>query len=61
MQGSQRLVGEAGADLAGVAQVALVPRAHEEGAEVRAAAARRGEAADHEFFLGPHLHLAPRR
>src|SRR3954454_3875367 len=51
--------GEAGAHLAGVAQLAVLVVADEQRAELRARAARRGEAADHELLLVRALQLQP--
>jgi hypothetical protein len=47
---AQRRAGEARSDLAGVAEAVAVEVADQQGAEVGARAARRGEAADHELL-----------
>ena len=57
----ERVLREAGADLADVAEVRYVVEADEECAEVLAAAFRRGVSADHEFGLLAHLYFAPER
>ena len=56
---AQRVVVEAGADLAGVAQPAVLVVADQQRAEVRARALRRRVAADHQLLLGVALELAP--
>src|SRR5438093_2163263 len=57
----ERLVGEAGPDLAHVAQLRPVEQPDEECAKVLTAAFRRCVPADHEFGLLAHLDLAPQR
>src|SRR2546428_9921306 len=57
----ERLLREACADLADVAERRSVVEADEECAEVLAAAFRRGVSADYEFRLLAHLYLAPER
>src|SRR5258706_9908708 len=61
MERGEDLLGEAGAHLAGIAQPVAAPGADQQRAQVRPAAARRREAADHELLLGAHLDLAPGR
>ena len=56
---AERLVVEAGADLPGVAERAVLVVADEQGAELGARALRRREAADHELLLGVALQLQP--
>src|SRR5207245_4744875 len=55
----QRLLREAGADLADKAQPPSVVEPDEESAKMLPAALRRGESADHELGLLSHLDLAP--
>src|SRR5262245_34530218 len=61
MEVGKRGLGEAGADLARVAQSVAIEGADQQGAEMLAGAAGGREAADHELLLRAHLHLAPRR
>src|SRR2546425_2690794 len=56
---AQRLLREAGADLADKAQPRSVVEPDEESAKMLPAALRRGESADHELGLLSHLDLAP--
>ena len=55
----ERRAGEPRSDLAGVAQGIALEVADEQGAELGARTARRGEAADHEFLRARALELEP--
>src|SRR5262245_10075706 len=58
-QGTQQRAVEAGADLAGVAQLAVVVVAHEQRAELDPGALGLGEAADHQLLAVRALELQP--